>query len=158
MGHTIPPCGFHYIFEPTIFGKLEQGMGNIFTGMLGQWDLPLIRVFVKNPVTKEMCEFDGVIDTGAADCLVNDDVIESLQINPFTIKNYAHPIDGIIPSKKFIVDISFIEREKQTLFAHVEVGQILYRDYPAQVIIGTTLLQNAKFSYDGVNKTFQIEF
>lgn len=134
-------------------------MDRVLTGNFDEYGFPYLTVGIAKQYTSNQIIAKAIIDTGAAHCLLQLDLIKALQLEPFRDTRYLHPQNGLLDSKDYFVDL-YIDINNPNGAARIEdvkAGIIYDQGYPAGMIIGVEFLKNTCFSYNGHEKTFEME-
>ena len=134
-------------------------MNRLLTGNFDDYGFPYLTVGIAKQHTCNQIITKAIIDTGAAHCLLQLDLIKALQLEPFRDTKYLHPQNGLLDSKDYFVDL-YINTNNSDSAARIEsvrVGVIYDQGYPAGMIIGVEFLKNTCFSYNGHEKTFEMK-
>ncbi len=134
-------------------------MDRVLTGNFDEYDFPYLTVGIAKQHTGNQIMTKAIIDTGAAHCLLQLDLIKALQLESFRNTKYLHPQNGWIDSKDYLVDL-YIDIKNPNGAARIEdvrIGVIYDQGYPAGMIIGVEFLKNTCFSYNGHEKTFEMK-
>ena len=133
-------------------------MERIITGAFDEDAFPYLHLQVLNKKKDLSVTAKAIIDTGAAHCLVREEIALQLQLEELRVADYRHPVFGKMPIKEYIMDLCF-EGNSQSggvIVERIRAGTLIDPYYPASVIIGVEVLLHCKFEYDGRNQTFTI--
>ena len=133
-------------------------MDGIIPGNFDEDGFPYINLQVLNKKQQLAFRAKAIIDTGAAHCLIREELAMQLQLEELRIADYWHPIFGKIPIKEYLMDLGFegSSQDDQTVIQGVRAGTLIDPNYPASVIIGVEVLRHCAFTYDGRNQAFSL--
>jgi hypothetical protein len=123
---------------------------------LGTWDLPFMEVVITNPVTRFERNITAILDTGAAECLIQKHIAAELGIHPITSNEFNHPKYGNVKSVGYFMHITLLSEHGSCQLKNFPLGEFENESYPADVILGGTLLKSLKLIYDGPNNLFEV--
>ncbi len=123
-------------------------------GTINEHQMPVCRCCIINSATQKFVEVSAIIDTGAYDFFLKKSLIELLELEQVGNADSLHPVDGIITSAVYKADLAVgTWRFDTTQF------KILHSEtYPVSVIIGSVFLTGKTFKYDGIQKTWILEW
>ena len=135
-------------------------MERTINGNLDEFNFPFIGVGVSNPLTSKEMVIKSIIDTGAAHCLLQKEIIDELGLNKVSDSTIMHPVNGLLQSGNYLIDLILDIHNPigSAKCLQVRVGTLDQLDYPAGMIIGVEFLQFCKFDYNGFDKTFTLNF
>jgi hypothetical protein len=131
--------------DRTIIGKIDE---------YGFAYIPV--VIVSNGVEMDA---KAIIDTGAAYCIVQKELISQLNLQPFKPTVIHHPQFGEIQSNDYLIDmvVDFDNPNGGCLFKGLRVGELYDSNYPAAIILGVDFLKYFHFEYNGTDKTVTLK-
>ena len=133
-------------------------MERIITGSFDEDAFPYLNLQVLNKKKNLSVTAKAIIDTGAAHCLVREEIALQLQLEELRVADYRHPVFGKMPIKEYIMDLYFNGNNQSdgVTIEGVRAGTLIDPHYPASVIIGVEVLRHCRFEYDGREQTFTI--
>ena len=155
--------GFHNLPKDIYLPEIQITMNRIITGNLDNYLFAYIPVNLVSPINSKLIakNVKAIIDTGAAYCLIKSDLIDYLQlISDSSDSNILHPIEGLQNVEKYFLDMQIdVENiDGVALIKNLRVGKLNADDYPADMIIGIELLRFCQFTYNAIEKTFELQF
>ena len=131
----------------------------MITGSFDQDAFPFLNIGVMNKKKGLSALQKAIIDTGAAHCLIREDLARQLELETLRIADYRHPVFGKMKLMEYIMDIGF-ENNGQTiaLIEGARAGTLVDPNYPAAIIIGVEVLKLCTFTYNGPDQTFILSF
>lgn len=129
------------------------------TGSFDQDAFPFLHLRVMNKEKALSVIEKAIIDTGAAHCLIREELAKQLELKTLRIADYRHPVYGKMELTEYIMDISF-ENSGETIASieGVRAGTLIDPNYPAALILGVEVLKLCTFVYDGPNQAFTLNF
>lgn len=133
-------------------------MERTITGHFDEYGFPYLDLQVWNKQQNLYLPAKAIIDTGAAHCMVREEVAAQLQLPELRVADYRHPVFGSMPIKEYIMDLCFSSDGQGggSIIEGVRAGTLVDPNYPAAVIIGVELLKYCSFSYNGREQTFTL--
>jgi hypothetical protein len=130
----------------------------IIAGKFDEYDFPYLEVEVLNKAKGLSQPAKAIIDTGAAHCMIREELALQLQLEVLREADYRHPVFGKFLLKEYLVDLCLEGRtvNRSAVLEGIRVGTITDPNYPASLIIGVEVLQYCRLIYDGPNKTFSL--
>ena len=110
---------------------------------------------------KGLClQAKAIIDTGAAHCLIREELALQLQLEPFRQADYRHPVFGKLLLKEYLVDLCLEGNSQKggAVIKGIRAGTLLDLHYPASLIIGVEVLRYCSFLYNGPAQIFTLTF
>jgi predicted aspartyl protease len=134
-------------------------MDNHVSGIFDEDAFPFLQLQVLNRKKGLSVMTKAIIDTGAAHCLVREELAQQLQLETLREADYRHPLFGKMLLTEYLMDICFDQDGEQiAIFEGVRAGTLIDPHYPASVIIGVEVLKHCLFSYNGHQRTFTLGF
>ena len=134
-------------------------MDKIVTGTFDEDAFPFLQLQVLNRKKDLMMTAKAIIDTGAAHCLVREELAKHLQLDILRVADYRHPVYGKLPLTEYLMDLRFLQDGQQVgVIEGIRAGTLVDPHYPASVIIGVEVLKHCTFNYDGRQQTFSLGF
>ena len=133
-------------------------MERTITGRFDEDAFPYLDLEVVNKNKGLTQRVKAIIDTGAAHCMIREELARQLQLEELREADYRHPVFGKFVLKEYIMDLC-LEGDAQnggTVLEGIRAGTLLDTNYPASVIIGVELLKYCRFEYDGRTQTFTL--
>ncbi|MBD0365610.1 MAG: hypothetical protein ICV53_05835 [Flavisolibacter sp.] len=133
-------------------------MDRIIKGAFDEDGFPYLNLQVLNRNKNLSAPAKAIIDTGAAHCLVREEIAVQLELEELRVADYRHPVFGKMPIKEYIMDLCFEgDCQRDGLIVEgIRAGTLVDPYYPASVIIGVELLRHCTFTYDGRQQTFTL--
>lgn len=133
-------------------------MERIFPGNFDEFGFPYLDVYVCNKKEGHSSKVKAIIDTGAAHCMIKEELAIQLKLPELRIADYLHPVFGSMPIREYIMDLQFENdpEKEEALLTGIRAGTIADTHYPASVIIGVEVLKNCRFEYDGTSRMFKL--
>jgi hypothetical protein len=130
----------------------------LIEGSFDEYGFPFLNIQVLNKLKDLSCNTKAIIDTGAAHCMILEEIAIQLQLEELRIADYRHPVFGKMPIKEYLMDLSFQDKCQNTraVLKGIRAGTLMDTNYPAPVIIGVEVLKHCRFDYDGCNQTFSL--
>jgi hypothetical protein len=127
-------------------------------GSFDEYGFPYLDILVLNKAKDLSCNVKAIIDTGAAHCMVREDIAAQLHLEELRIADYRHPVFGKLPIKEYLMNLSFQDKTQnaQAAMDGIRAGTLLDTNYPAPVIIGVEVLRHCSFEYDGKKQTCRL--
>ena len=127
-------------------------------GSFDEYGFPYLEIEVFNKVKEVSCKVKAIIDTGAAHCMVREDIAIHLCLEELRTADYRHPVYGKMPVKEYLLDLKFPDKNQNThaVLGSIRAGTLFDTNYPAPVIIGVEVLRHCRFEYDGKKQTFSL--
>jgi hypothetical protein len=127
-------------------------------GKFDEDGFPYLELQVWNKKQNLFLPAKAIIDTGAAHCLVREELAAQLQLPELRVADYRHPVFGRMPIKEYIMDLCFEGNGQDggAILEGIRAGTLVDPNYPAAVIIGVELLKHCTFSYNGREQTFTL--
>jgi hypothetical protein len=127
-------------------------------GSFDEWGFPFLEIQVWNKERNLFLPAKAIIDTGAAHCMIREELAVKLQLPELRVADYRHPVFGTMPLKEYIMDLRFDNNPQNdsAVMEGIRAGTLIDLNYPADVIIGVELLKYCSFSYNGREKTFTL--
>lgn len=149
-----------YRLVPDAFNKFDKGqkMDRIITGGFDEDGFPYLNLQVLNKKKNTSFDAKAIIDTGAAHCLIREEIALRLQLEELRIADYWHPVFEKVPIKEYIMDLCLDGNSQNggVIIEGIRAGTLIDPNYPASVIIGVELLRHCTFAYDGRNQSFTL--
>ena len=134
-------------------------MEKMITGTFDEDAFPYLQLQVLNSKKDLAVTAKAIIDTGAAHCLVREELAQQLQLETLRVADYRHPVFGKMPLTEYLMDLRFDQNGQQVATIEgVRAGTLVDPHYPASVIIGVEVLKYCTFTYDGRQRTFTLGF
>lgn len=134
-------------------------MDKIVTGTFDEDAFPCLQLQVLNKKKDLAVTAKAIIDTGAAHCLVREELAQQLQLEVLRVADYRHPVFGKMPLTEYLMDLQFDQNGQQVaIIEGIRAGTLIDPHYPAAVIIGVEVLKYCTFTYEGRQRTFSLEF
>lgn len=134
-------------------------MEKMVTGTFDEDAFPYLELVVLNKKKDLSVTTKAIIDTGAAHCLVREEVARQLQLETLRTADYRHPLFGKMPLTEYLMDLQFDQNGQQVATIEgVRAGTLVDPHYPASVIIGVEVLKYCTFTYDGRQRSFTLGF
>lgn len=131
----------------------------IITGSFDQDAFPFLSIKVMNKQKGLSIVTKAIIDTGAAHCLIREELAKELELEILRIADYRHPVFGKMELTEFLMDLSFeTDGEIIGVIEGARAGTLVDPNYPAAVIIGVEVLKLCTFTYAGPAQTFTLSF
>jgi hypothetical protein len=133
-------------------------MDYIIEGSFDEYGFPFLNIQIVNKKTDQSCNVKAIIDTGAAHCMIREDIANQLQLEELRIADYRHPVFGKMPIKEYLLSLSFLDKcqDRKAVMEGIRAGTLVDTNYPAPVIIGVEVLRHCRFEYDGSKQTFTL--
>lgn len=133
-------------------------MERIIAGHFDEHGFPYLEIQVWNKQQDVYLPAKAIIDTGAAHCMIREELALQLGLPELRVADYRHPVFGTMPLKEYIMDLRFDgnPQSEAPVLEGIRAGTLIDLNYPAGVIIGVELLKHCSFSYDGFAKTFTL--
>ena len=133
-------------------------MERSIAGGFDEYGFPFLLIQVWNKKENISLPARAIIDTGAAHCMIREELALKLHLPELRVADYRHPVFGAMPLKEYIMDLRFDNTPgtESAIMEGVRAGTLIDLNYPAEVIIGVELLKYCSFSYNGVAKTFTL--
>ena len=131
-------------------------MDRIITGSFDEYGFPYLDLQVLNKKLNLTANAKAIIDTGAAHCLIREDIAVQLQLEELRVADYRHPVFGKMPIKEYIMDLCIDGNSQNSgvMIEGIRAGTLVDLVYPASVVIGVELLRHCQFEYYGRNQSF----
>lgn len=131
-------------------------MERSIAGHFDEHGFPYLDIQVWNKQRNTFLPAKAIIDTGAAHCMIREELALQLQLPELRVADYRHPIFGSMPLKEYIMDLRFDSdpQSEAPILEGIRAGTLIDLNYPAGVIIGVELLKYCSLSYNGPEKTF----
>jgi hypothetical protein len=144
-------------FSFFIFDK-AYSMDQTITGSFDEYGFPYLNLQVLNKKLNLTSDAKAIIDTGAAHCLIREDIAVQLQLEELRVADYRHPVFGIMPIKEYIMDLCLggNSQDGGIIIEGIRAGTLVDLVYPAGVVIGVELLRYCRFEYDGQKQMFKL--
>ncbi|HYH14440.1 MAG TPA: hypothetical protein VD794_04430 [Flavisolibacter sp.] len=134
-------------------------MDKIVTGTFDEDAFPYLHLRVMNRKKELSVSAKAIIDTGAAHCLVREELAQQLQLETLRVADYRHPVFGKMPLTEYLMDLRFDQEGRQmAIIEDIRTGTLIDPYYPASVIIGVEVLKHCTFNYNGPQKSFSLCF
>jgi hypothetical protein len=137
---------------------IQLKVDRIITGKFDEDAFPYLDLEVLNKAKGLSQRVKAIIDTGAAHCMIREELALELQLEELREADYRHPVFGKFLLKEYRMDLC-LEGDSQNggaLIEGVRAGTLLDTNYPASVIIGVEVLRHCRFEYDGRSQTFSL--
>jgi hypothetical protein len=133
-------------------------MEQLIAGQFDEYGFPYLEILVGNKRENLFSKAKAIIDTGAAHCMIREDLALDLKLEELRIADYLHPVFGKMKIREFIMDLQLnsANDSEGAVIERVRAGTLVDLNYPASVIIGVELLKHCWFEYRGQEKTFKI--
>ena len=133
-------------------------MERSITGGFDEHGFPYLEIQVWNKERNVFLPAKAIIDTGAAHCMIREELATQLQLPELRVADYRHPVFGSMPIKEYIMDLRFDSNAGtgSPIMEGIRAGTLVDLNYPASVIIGVEVLKYCSFSYNGFDKTFTL--
>ena len=133
-------------------------MNQVIAGGFDEDGFPFITLQVLNKKGDQSLRVKAIIDTGAAHCMIREEVALKLQLPELRTADYRHPVFGPMPLKEYLMDLHFGDNgtNEGTIIEGVRAGTLVDPHYPAPLIIGVEVLRHCTFEYNGRNQTFTL--
>lgn len=127
-------------------------------GNFDEYGFPYLDIVVLSKVKDLSCNVKAIIDTGAAHCMIREDIAAKLQLEELRTADYRHPVYGKMSIKEYLMSISLQDKMQnaQAVMEGIRAGTLIDTNYPAAVIIGVEVLRHCQFTYDGKKQTFSM--
>ena len=135
-------------------------MDQIINGKFDEDGFPYLDLEVWNK-KKGLCQHaKAIIDTGAAHCMIKEELALQLQLEVLREADYRHPVFGKFLLKEYLMDISpeGYNGNDNALLEGVRAGTLLDLNYPAAVILGVEVLRYCRLEYDGEQQIVTLHF
>ena len=120
---------------------------------------PYIDLQVLHTKKKLSAIVKAIIDTGAAHCMIQEDLAKQLELEVLRTADYRHPILGKMPLIEYTMDLCFNNEDRCVAkIEGVRAGTLVDTQYPAAVIIGVEVLKKCIITYDGPAQVFTLQF
>lgn len=134
-------------------------MERIVTGAFDDDAFPYLQLQVLNRKKDLSVTVKAIIDTGAAHCLVREELARQLELETLRVADYRHPVFGKMPLTEYLMDLRFKQNGQQVgVMEGIRAGTLLDPHYPAAVIIGVEVLKHCTLTYNGPERTFALAF
>jgi hypothetical protein len=134
-------------------------MDKMMTGTFDEDAFPYLPIQVLNRKKELSVTAKAIIDTGAAHCLIREELAQQLQLETLRVADYRHPVFGKMPLTEYLMDLRFDQDGQQiAIIEGIRAGTLVDPNYPASVIIGVEVLKHCLFTYDGRQRTFTLGF
>lgn len=133
-------------------------MERIITGKFDEDAFPYLDLEVLNKQKGLSQQVKAIIDTGAAHCMIREELALQLQLEELRQADYRHPVFGKFLLKEYVMDLCLAGDSQNggTVLEGIRAGTLLDTNYPASVIIGVEILKYCRFEYDGRSQTFTL--
>lgn len=133
-------------------------MDHVIDGSFDEYGFPYLTIQVFNKVKDLSCMVKAIIDTGAAHCMIREDIAIQLELEELRTADYRHPVFGKMPIKEYLLNLGFPDKQqnKHAILEGIRAGTLMDSNYPAPVIIGVEVLRHCTFEYDGRKQTFTL--
>ena len=123
-------------------------------GIIDDDGFPTIpEVTLINPSNNFEIKPKSIIDTGAIELHIKAEIITSLALEKIDGSYTLHPIYGRQP-----IDIFKVAVKIQGIDFGLVTVRTMLNNFPFDLIIGCSFLNNRKMLYDEINKTVEIDF
>ena len=134
-------------------------MDKIVTGTFDEDAFPYLQLQVLNKKKKLSLSAKAIIDTGAAHCLIREELAKQLQLETLRLADYRHPLFGKMPLTEYLMDLRFDQEGQQVaVIEGIRAGTLIDPQYPASIIIGVEVLKHCIFTYNGRQRMFTLGF
>lgn len=134
-------------------------MDKMVTGTLDEDAFPYLQLQVLNKKKELSVTAKAIIDTGAAHCLIREELARQLQLETLRLADYRHPLFGKMPLTEYLMDLRFDQEGREiAVIEGIRAGTLVDSQYPASVIIGVEVLKYCTFTYVGRQRTFTLGF
>jgi len=134
-------------------------MNKVVTGTFDEDAFPFLQLQVLNKKKGLAATVKAIIDTGAAHCLLREELARQLQLETLRVADYRHPVFGKMPLTEYLMDLQFDQDGQQVATIEgIRAGTLVDPHYPATVIIGVEVLKYCTFTYAGRERTFSLSF
>lgn len=113
---------------------------------------PIIKVVALNNINGKSITFPALIDTGSSKTLIDKDAIGILELNSISEEKSKMYV-GDNCSGEYIIDIIFFEKYA---INNYKVGCFEKKTDSIGLIIGTDILRNFEFIYNGIANEFTL--
>lgn len=133
-------------------------MERTIAGGFDEHGFPFLQIEVWNKGRNAFLPAKAIIDTGAAHCMIREELAQQLALPELRVADYRHPVFGTMPLKEYIMDLRFDSSPgaDSPVLEGIRAGTLIDLNYPAGVIIGVELLKYCSFSYNGSERTFTL--
>ncbi|ANE50435.1 hypothetical protein [Flavisolibacter tropicus] len=134
-------------------------MDKIVTGTFDEDAFPYLQLQVLNKKKDLAVSAKAIIDTGAAHCLIREELAKQLQLETLRLADYRHPLFGKMPLTEYLMDLRFDQEGQQVaVIEGIRAGTLIDPQYPASIIIGVEVLKHCIFTYNGRQRIFTLGF
>lgn len=133
-------------------------MERSITGHFDEHGFPYLDIQVWNKGRNVFRPAKAIIDTGAAHCMIREELAVQLGLPELRVADYRHPVFGKMLLKEYIMNLRFDGSPEagNSILEGIRAGTLADLNYPADVIIGVELLKHCSFSYNGYEKSFTL--
>lgn len=133
-------------------------MEHTLSGRFDEDGFPCLDLLVLNKKEGRSERVKAIIDTGAAHCMIREDLARRLQLPELRIADYRHPVFGAMPIREYLMDLHFGGNgtNEGPVIEGVRAGTLVDLAYPASVILGVELLRHCSFEYNGRLQAFTL--
>ncbi|MEI6948928.1 hypothetical protein V9K67_17200 [Paraflavisolibacter sp. H34] len=128
-------------------------MEQVIAGGFDEFGFPFLELQVRHQKKGLSADARAILDTGAAHCLVREEIAFKLGLEELREADYRHPVFGKLLLKEYLMDLGF---GNGLVIEGIRAGTLLDPHYPADVVIGVEVLRHCRLSYDGPAQTFQL--
>ena len=112
------------------------------TGIFDEDAFPYLELTVCNRKKELSIQAKAIIDSGAAHCLIREEIAQQLQLEVLRKADYRHPLYGKMLLTEYLMDLRFDQKDEQiAVFEGIRAGTLLDPHYPASVIIGVEVIK-----------------
>ncbi len=134
-------------------------MAKNVTGSFDEDAFPFLQLQVLNIKRELSITAKAIIDTGAAHCLIREDLARQLELEVLRVADYRHPVFGKMPLSEYLMDLRFEQDGNPiAIFEGIRAGTLVDPYYPASIILGVEVLKHCIFTYDGLQRSFTLGF
>lgn len=131
-------------------------MEHTLSGRFDEDGFPCLDLQVLNKKGGRSERVKAIIDTGAAHCMIREDLARRLQLPELRVADYRHPVFGAMPIREYLMDLCFSGNGTGPVIEGVRAGTLVDLAYPASVILGVELLRHCSFEYNGPLRSFTL--
>ena len=131
-------------------------MVSIIKGGFDEYGFPFLSLEILNKKKDLGCSVIAIIDTGAAHCLIREEIAIKLELEELRVADYRHPVFGKLALKEYLMDLCFSDHQQmnKAVIEGIRAGTLADPHFPASIIIGVEVLRHCTLEYSGPDKTF----